>query len=140
MKNMGRNRQAVAALLLGVGLLLSLIYNLPLMSDRWLPVHDSLKNYQMFSYFYANFAHTFELPAWMPYHIYGMETDFLQWERLRPSSYLVGVLGALLGIKNAFLLFKVALVYETLLFAFGLVSSGSFLEPQNILVRVLSSA
>lgn len=92
--------------------------NLPVLSPRFLFLHDTLFQYAAFHSAYSNFYFAGELPRWLPLG-YGIPADYLLF-LLQPLSHCSFVLGWLLGIEDTLLLFKISMILNQLVFALGL--------------------
>ncbi len=102
-------------------LMLTLFSQLPFLSPTVLPFHDTMQNYQFFHFFYNGIRFDHALPLWIPYGNYGIGADSILWSALPPASWLMMPFGALLGIDDTMLLFKIGIILEVLLFIFGMV-------------------
>lgn len=95
-------------------------FNLPYWDSRFMVGHDTKNSYLLFHYFYNHLVWYGELPQWLPFGEYGYSSLFFQICNNSPCSYLAGLLGWVLHIKDSLLLFKLAAFGDQLVFLFGL--------------------
>ena len=105
-----------------------ILANVPIWLHSFWPGHDSLWVTSRFCAFYSDFFLNQELTRWIPYGTYGLQGDYLQMISFTPASYFVGFLGWLFQAKDAFLLFKLSVLFEefTLLVGIYLLSKVLF--------------
>lgn len=108
---------------------ITFLANFPVFNPAFLPRHDSMAVFQIFYFFYNELFFHHQVAHWFPYGTCGLLGYFLQLS-LTPVSYLVMLIGWLLKIKNALLLFKLAMLGEQLVMLSGM----------YLLCRVLFSA
>jgi hypothetical protein len=113
-----KGRLRINADLLFLSALVVLI-NLPYLSSRFVPAHDSRSVFSIFSYFYNHALVEHELPRWMAYGAFGIKSGFFQFYCLSASSYLFMLVGVLFGIQDSLHVFALSLVGEQLLFLLG---------------------
>jgi hypothetical protein len=104
---------------LALVLLLVIGLNLPYLAHRVVPIHDTFYNFASFHIFYSEFFFHGDLASWYPYGTYGLQSDYEQIISLSPSSYLVGLVGGLLRIPDALLLFKLAAIGDQIALVLG---------------------
>jgi hypothetical protein len=92
-----------------------------------LPRHDTLLIFQSFYFFYNEFFFFNEIPLWVPFGFYGVQSDFFLITLLTPSNYLAAIIGWLLNIKDVLFLFNLSLFFEQLILLFG-----TYLVAQNL--------
>jgi hypothetical protein len=93
--------------------------NLPLFLNIVLPVHDTMNFFHNFYFFYNELYFHGELAQWVPFGYYGVQSDFFFICQVPPAYYLAGLLGYILSIENAYLLFKATLFFEQVVFLYG---------------------
>lgn len=96
------------------------LFNSPYWNAHFMVGHDTKNTYLFFHYVYNHLMIYGELPQWLPFGEYGYSTLFYQICDLSPCSYLAGLLGWVLRIKDSLLLFKLATFGDQLLFLLGL--------------------
>jgi len=137
-------RKRFASLDLGLALPLAfaVALNLPWLARRIVPIHDTFYNFEDFHVFYSHLFYHARLAAWIPYGLYGLQSDYEQVISLSPFSYLAGGIGALLRIRDALLLFKLGILGEQLAFVYGvyLLSRRIFATPATALVLSIAAA
>ncbi len=135
-------RRASFDLRLALLLLIVAALNLPYLPDRVVPVHDTFYNFANFHIFYSELFFHGDLPRWYPYGTFGLPSDFEQAASLSPFSYLAGLAGWLLGVRDALLLFKLAALGEQLAFVFGVyvLARRLFPTPDTALLLGLAAA
>ena len=108
-----------AVFILGLALLLvNLPYWLP--SFQFIPAQGTMNRaMQFFGVYNEYFLHS-ELPRWMPYKVYGSPGYDTLFETLTPAVCFAAVVGKLLGIADALLLFKIAVSIEQLILLLGM--------------------
>jgi hypothetical protein len=99
--------------------LLLVALNVPRLRAAYVPRHDTLSAFQVFHLAYSNLFFNGRLPEWMPYGVFGMTIDFLRLNFFSPATYLMMGLGALAGVRDALLLFKLSLLLEQLFLLLG---------------------
>jgi hypothetical protein len=125
---------------LAVALAFSIALNLVYFDRRVVGVNDTFYNFADFHIFYSELLFHGGLASWWPYGTYGLQADYEQIASLGPLSYLIGALGALLRVRDALLLFKLAVVGEQLVFVFGVWRLARGLFPTRATVQLLSIA
>ena len=98
--------------------------NLPYWSAAILPVHDTLYAYESFHVAYRELYYYGHLPHWAPFAAYGMPAGLFQTIFFTPNCYLVGLIGLLVRSQDTWLLFKLAMVLDQLVFITGLYLLG----------------
>jgi hypothetical protein len=83
--------------------------------------------FQTFYFYYNEFFFYNEIPQWIPFGFYGVQSDYFLIVLLSPSGYLAGLIGWLLNIKNVLFLFELSLFLEQLILLFG-----TYLLAQNL--------
>jgi sorbitol-specific phosphotransferase system component IIC len=101
-------------------ILIMLAYNIPYWNKEFMVGHDTKNVYLTFHYYFNHLVWYGELPQWFPYGEYGYSSLFFQICNFTPSTYLVGLLGWLLRVKNTLLLFKLTIFGDQLIFLLGL--------------------
>ncbi|HEX2483814.1 MAG TPA: hypothetical protein VHQ66_00845, partial [Myxococcota bacterium] len=127
---------------LALALLFALALNAPYLSERVVPIHDTFYNLANFHVFYGELFFHGTLPRWYPYGTFGLPSDFEQAASLSPASYLVGLLGALVGARDVLLLFKLGALLEQLVLVLGvhLLGRRLFASRATTLALCLSAA
>jgi len=97
-----------------------LIINWPYLHYTFVPVHDTIAEFQFFHYFYSEWFFHKEVAQWLPYNTYGLPSQMYQLMALTPVDYLGMLLGGFFGIKNALWLFKICVVASQLVFLLGM--------------------
>ena len=108
-----RNRQLLMLLTITV------LANVPFLSPEVVFAHDTLHKFAIFHYVYSHLYFFGEFPRWIPVLAYGIPADyhlFLQ----QPTDLIVMLLGRLLNLTDALLLFKIGTILSQCIFAFGL--------------------
>jgi len=113
----GRQRVDLYLLAL-VGILLAI--NLPYWSPDFMVGHDTKNTYLVFHYFYNHLFWYAELPHWLPFGEYGYNALFYQLCDFSPSTYLTGLLGWGLRVRDSLFLFKLSVFGDQLIFLLGL--------------------
>lgn len=127
---------------LALALLFSLALNLAYFDPRVVGINDTFYNFANFHIFYSELFFHGDLARWYPYGTYGLQADYEQIASLSPFSYLAGALGALFGVRDALLLFKLAAVCEQLVFVFGTwrLAGQLFVRRETVLLLALAAA
>lgn len=112
-------RARIAELGVWPPLLFVALLNLPWLAPDVVPIHDTFYNFTNFQIYYSHFFLTGELVQWYPYGALGLPADYQQLISLSPMNYLLGAIGALLRVRDALLLFKLAAIGEQMLFVLG---------------------
>jgi len=116
----GRSRRARR---LDLELLLAVLFVVLLnalhLSPRVVPIHDTFYNLANFHIVYGELLFHGTLPRWYPYGTYGLPSDLEQAASLSAASYAVALAGALLGVRDVLLLFKIGAIAEQLAFVLG---------------------
>ena len=100
-------------------LLVLILINCVFWNDSsWLQ-HDTLGAFQVFYFFYNDWFYHGELPRWIPFGMYGRQSDVLQIMILTPASYFSILVGWLLKVKNVLLVFKLSVFFEQLMLLVG---------------------
>lgn len=105
-------------LLLLVGI--SFAINFPYWDKTFMVGHDTKNTYLVFHYFYNHLVWYSELPHWLPFGEYGYNSLFYQLCDFSPSTYVSGLIGWILGVKDTLILFKLGVFGDQLIFLFGL--------------------
>jgi len=100
-------------------LLIAVLINLPSLLGYILPAHDTMYMFQVFYYFYNDFFISGDIPRWLPFGFYGVQSDNILIAILSPSTYFVGLIGYIAGVKNILLLFNLSILLEEIIFLFG---------------------
>jgi hypothetical protein len=117
-KNLQRPRPSVDPGLLCL-LAVAVIINLPGLLGYILPIHDSMYMFQTFYFFYNDFFLSGDIPRWLPFGLYGVQSDYYIVTLLSPSAYFAGLVGYLAGMENVLTLFHLSLLIEEVIFVFG---------------------
>ncbi len=117
--------RGIFALVLG----LTLATHLPYLSWEVLPFHDTMQYYQYFSFFYEELRYNNQLALWMPYGSFGITTALFHWSILGPMTSLLLFVGAKLGVENTLLLFRLSVILEIILYAYGITLLACRLFP-----------
>jgi hypothetical protein len=120
--------------------LLVIGFNLSNLTRNVVPINDTYYNFANFHVFYSEFFFHRDLAHWYPYGTYGLQSDYEQIIALSPASYFVGLLGALLGVRDALLLFKLGALLEQLAFVFGVYLLSQRLFATRATTRILCIA
>lgn len=99
---------------------LLVVINIPYWDSQFMVGSDTKNTYLAFHYFYNHLVWYSELPQWLPYGEYGYSSLFYQICDFSPSSYLTGLIGWALRVRNTLILFKLAAFGDQLLFLLGL--------------------
>ena len=86
------------------------------------PRHDSLYNYQIFSFYLSSFSESGYLPAWIPEMNFGMAGPYYQLTFLGIGSYVSIFLGHALGLTNSLGLYYFSILIDYLVFAIGVIA------------------
>ena len=100
-------------------ILVSIAVNIPSLSRAFYPMHDTLSVYQFFTYYYSQLVLSHTLPLWLPSSAFGMPIESYILFSFGPFQYLALLVGYLFKIQNAFALFSVSLIGDTLFLGFG---------------------
>lgn len=84
------------------------------------PRHDTLHNFQTFSYIYSSFQLFGEFPVWNPYMAFGQTTSLYDLYANGPAQFLMMILGKVFSCGHDLFLFTCSLVIEHFIFVFGL--------------------
>ena len=124
-----------------VSLIVLLAFNVPYCVGTFIPIHDTMFNAQAFHVFYREWFFHGDLAHWIPYGTYGWTSTMEQLIFLSPMSYVVALVGRLLRVTDALLLFKASLVLEqlTLLLGMYLLSRRLFLRRSTVLLVCLGA-
>lgn len=125
---------------LAFGLAFVVLLNLAYFDPRIVGINDTFYNFADFQIFYSELFFHGDLARWLPYGTYGLQADYEQIASLGPLSYLVGAVGALFHVRDALLLFKLAVVGEQMLFVFGVWRLAGLLFATRVTVLVLCLA
>lgn len=120
--------------------ILLFLNHLPALSQQVVPVHDTMYAFQIYSHNYNEFLGTGDLTRWLPYGMYGVPAAFDQVICLSPMCYLVGLLGAVAGVRNVLFLFKMTILGEQFLFVLGLYLLAKMIYSQRLTRLLLCSA
>lgn len=96
------------------------VINLPYWDPRFMVGHDTKNTYLVFHYFYNHLVWYSELPHWLPFGEYGYNSLFYQLCDFSPCTYLAGLLGWVLRMRDTLLLFKLSAFGDQLVFLLGL--------------------
>ena len=97
-----------------------IMVNVPMFDGTIVPAHDTMYQFNVFHYFYTEFLFNSEIPQWVLYGIYGAPSDFYQLTGLTPTNYFFGLIGAILNIKDVLFLFKMAVLFDHLIYLVGI--------------------
>jgi len=120
--------------------LLVVALNLPQLADRFVPINDTFYNFANFHIFYSELLFHGDLPRWLPYGSYGLQSHYEQIIALGPSNYLTGAIGWLLGATDVLRLFQLAAILDQVAFVFGVFLLSRRLLFSRATVRVLCVA
>ena len=104
--------------MLGILLLITLLANLPVLSSRFVFVHDTLQRFAWFHYLYSHLFFFDEIPKWIPLICYGIPCDWTLWV-MHPTDLICMGLGWCLGVADALLLFKWATILVQFIYVYG---------------------
>lgn len=100
--------------------ILVLLINYPYLKATFVPVHDTMAAFQYFYFFYSELFFHGQIPHWVPYGTFGLQSDHFQLGYLTPFSYFAFLIGLLFKIKNVLFLFKISILCEQLIFLLGM--------------------
>jgi len=95
---------------------------------RWIPVGSDTADY--WHMFYTSYTEVFfsnRLALWLPYGGYGQSNLLYHVMEISSCDYLMMIVGKLLRVTNAMLMFQLSLVADHLLFLFGIYSLSRML-------------
>ena len=95
---------------------------------RWIPVGSDTADY--WHMFYTSYTEMFfgnRLALWLPYGAYGQSNLLYHVMEISSSDYLMMIVGRLLHVTNALLMFQLSLIVDHLLFLFGIYSLSRIL-------------
>jgi len=109
---------------------------------RWIPIGLDTGNF--WHIFHASYSELFfhnDIAHWFPYGVYGQPNDFYNFLQLTSTDYLMMVVGKLLHVRNALLLYQLSVIADHVLFLFGiyLVSRSLFRRKSSVLLCVVGS-
>lgn len=96
-----------------------ILINLPGLLGYILPTRDTMYMFQTFYFFYNDFFFSGDIPQWLPFGLYGVQSYNSIIAILSPATYFAGLIGYIIGIKNVLFLFHLSIVFEELFFIFG---------------------
>ncbi|MDP3919618.1 MAG: hypothetical protein Q8R76_02280 [Candidatus Omnitrophota bacterium] len=96
-----------------------LAINLPFFSYKSWFHGDTIHTFEIFYGSYTNFFYHWEFPWWFPFGSFGIRSDLWQVGSVSGSSYLMGVLGALVRFQDAATLFKLRGLVDQYLLLLG---------------------
>ncbi|MGD2155570.1 MAG: YfhO family protein [Anaerolineales bacterium] len=105
----------LAVLLLGLSLFNGIYFKRSITT-----VHDTYANFQNFYIFYNQYFYNHDLAHWYPYGTMGLQADYQQIISLTPASYLTGLVGGILRVRDVLLLFKLALYVDQIMLLLGI--------------------
>ena len=109
---------------------------------RWVPVgSDSGDNWHIFYTSYTELFFNNDLSHWFPYGAYGQPNLLFILMEVSSTDHLMMIVGKLLHIRNAVLLFQLSLIADHILFLFGiyLLSRQLFQRRSSVLLCVIGS-
>ena len=109
---------------------------------RWVPIgSDTGDNWHIFYSSYTELFFRNDLSHWLPYAAYGQPNLVFLLMEVSSTDYLMMVIGKLLHVRNAMLLFQLSLVADHVLFLFGmyLLSRLLFTRRSAVLLCVIGS-
>jgi hypothetical protein len=106
--------------------------NIPYFSSRFLPAHDTKHCFSVFLWVYSHFFYEFAIPNWFPYGQYGIDGSLFWLSALTPSCYATGLIGSLLRVRDALLLFKMSVLIDQLVLLLGTYLLCRRLFPRRI--------
>jgi len=109
---------------------------------RWVPT--GIDTGDFWHIFYASYAELLfrnDFAHWFPYGAYGQPNALYNLLELTSTDYLMMIVGKLLNVRNAVLLFELSVVADHLLFLFGvyLLSRTMFQRKSAVLLCVIAS-
>ncbi len=105
------------SLLVLIGVVLAI--NAAYMAGRFMPNHDTRLMLGFFDYFYSNYLFAGELPRWMVYGVYGLDSSVSYVSFTSAPNFLAMFLGKMLGAQDSLSLFCVSVCFEQLLLLLG---------------------
>jgi len=102
---------------------------------------DTYQWFQWFYFFYNEVYFHSHIAQWLPNHAYGLPAEYSQLFGLGPSSYMMMVVGKLLGTKNAYSLFKISALLDQFFLLLGvyLLSKRLFKNKSTIFIVCTSA-
>ena len=127
---------------LAVLLALVALVNVPYFASTVWDTRDSTAMYEMFHVIYGEFYHSGQLLLWLPYGTFGQPTEYVTAYYCSGVDFGFFVLGKLLQVKNAWLLYCLARLGEQVVFLMGtfLLSRALFTRRSTVFLVCLSSA
>ncbi|MEE9543038.1 MAG: hypothetical protein V3V95_04575, partial [Thermodesulfobacteriota bacterium] len=116
-------------------IVIQVIIDLPFFFDFVLLQHDTQYGFQRFYLSYNDFFFFKELPRWIPFGFYGIQSDL---STLLPTEYLSIFIGKVLGIKNVLSLFKLSIFFQQMIFLFGVYLLARRLFERSVTVFFVS--
>ena len=103
-------------------LLFVCVINIPYFSSvfNFVPAHDTMGHILNFSVFYNEYVLHDQIPLWMPFHLYGVSSDFQLFNTISPTLYFIAWVGKLLSVLDSLLLYKFAMLIEQLALLVGM--------------------
>lgn len=98
---------------------IAVIINLPGLLGYILPTRDTMFMFQTFYFFYNDFFFSGDIPQWLPFGLYGVQSDNSIVAILSPATYLAGLTGYVAGIRDVLFLFHLAILFEEIIFLTG---------------------
>ncbi len=117
---------------------IAVLINLPALLGYILPMHDTMFMFQTFYYFYNNLFVAGDIPRWLLFGLYGVQSDNSLIAILSPATYFVGAIGYVAGIKDVLFLFHLSLLVEELIFLFGIYLLAGCLFARKSTVFIVS--
>jgi hypothetical protein len=96
--------------------IIQIIIDLPFFFDLVPLEHDTQYAFQWFYLSYNDLFFFNELPRWVPFGFYGVQSDYFA---LMPTDYLCLFIGKVLGIQNVLSVYKVSIFLQQIIFFFG---------------------
>ena len=112
------------------------VINLPSFRPDFVPVHDSMFNFEMFHYFYNEFFYNSQPAQWIPYYNFGFPAHYFYLYILTPFSYLAMLWGKIFHVTDVLYLFKISLLLEQMIFLLSMTLNPIFCKTETISSRV----
>ncbi len=101
-------------------LLVTVLLNVPMLSDRVVFVHDTLNNLIYFDFTYSELLHHHDYPRWIPVLVYGVPFDLHLFSTIQPTDTVVMLTGLVCGANDTLLLYKLSMILSQGIFVLGL--------------------
>ena len=119
-------------------LILLFLIDLPAFLGLTLPQHDTLYEFQIFYYYYNELFFHGELPRWMSFFFYGIQSDTLLISNMSPTHWLAVLIGLALRIKSVIFLYNLSVFLEGVVLLTGTYLLARSLFRQRVTVLFVS--